>query len=102
MSLNCQGVYQCFHTCFQKLEDSHKTALSTNIQICGGSTMLSGKHQNLTKQFQGRSQKVPKGGAKSGKGNRERKIFAFFLCKRDQNRTKTAKMEWRAKRAENF
>ena len=45
--------------------------------------------------MQGRSQKVPKGGAKLGKGNRERserKNFAFFLCKRDQNRTKTVKM----------
>ena len=49
-------------------------------------------YTQLICDIQGRSQKIPKGGAKSGKWNRERserKFFAFFLCKRDQNRTKT-------------
>ena len=43
-------------------------------------------------QNQGRSQKISKGGVKSGKGKSRAKFFAFFLCKRDQNRTKTEKM----------
>ena len=38
------------------------------------------------------ARKFPREGPNQEKGNRERKIFAFFLCKRDQNRTKTVKM----------
>ena len=57
--------------------------------------VLKRKLENRIRRYdQGRSQKVPKGGAKSRKGKsraKERKIFAFFLCKRDQNRTKTVK-----------
>ena len=61
--------------------------LYTSFIFCNQGVSLS----ECVMHYQGRSQNVPKGGAKSGKGKSRAKNVCVFLCKRDQNRTKTVK-----------